>query len=381
MIDGLEAALDKVCSDAATFTDGESIERLHRCLSRLEAATTVATAAFEAGGEWRDRGARSVAGWLAVRCQVPKSAAKRRAGLGRELRHLRLAEAAWLDGDVGSAQVALLARARTPATAEAMERDEALLVEKASELRFDQFSRTLAYWAQMADPDGAETSAAEQRDGRRFHLSPSIDGLWFGDMVLDPVSGEIVSRQLNRIYDELLKADWSEARSRLGDAARTADLARTPEQRRVDALTEMAIRAGTAPADGRRPEPSFSVLVGLETFVGRICEFEGGAVVSPGTLAGWLDQAWIERIVFDSPSRVIDVGVATRLFTGALRRALEVRDRECFQKYCDVPSSRCQADHIEPFAAGGRTTERNGRMACGFHNRARHRPPDPPPRE
>ena len=143
----------------------------------------------------------------------------------------------------------------------------------------------------------------------------------------------------------------------------------------------MAIRSGTTPADGRRPEPLFSVLVGYETFAGRICETDSGTVMTPGTLAGWLDKAWIERIVFASPSRVMDVGVTTRLFTGALRRALEVRDRECFQDYCDVPASRCEADHIEPWAAGGRTTERNGRMACGSHNRDRHKPQDPPPRE
>lgn len=49
-------------------------------------------------------------------------------------------------------------------------------------------------------------------------------------------------------------------------------------------------------------------------------------VVTSGTVAGWLDTAWAERVVFDTPSRVIDVGVTRRLFTGALRLALEARD-------------------------------------------------------
>ena len=379
MIDGLEAALDKVCSDASTFTDGESIERLYRCLSRMEAAATVATAAFEAGGQWRERGARSVAGWLAARCLEPKGLSGRRAQLGRDLRHLPVVEAAWLDGDIGSAQVALLAKARTAVTADAMARDEALLVDKAGDLRFDRFCRVLAYWSQCADPDGAELSAAEQREGRRLHLSKTLDGTWIGDAVLDPLSGEIVSNELGRIYEELWKADWAEARKRLGADARASDLGRTPAQRRHDALVEMAMRSGTAPADGRRPEPLYSVLVGYETFAGRICETGSGTVVTPGTLAAWLDTAYIERIVFGSPSRVVDVGVTTRFFTGALRRALEVRDRECFEDYCDVPASRCEADHIEPWATGGRTTERNGRMACGCHNRGREKPPKPPP--
>ena len=48
---------------------------------------------------------------------------------------------------------------------------------------------------------------------------------------------------------------------------------------RADALVEMAIRSRTVPADGRRPEPLFSVFVGFETFAGRICELANGTVV------------------------------------------------------------------------------------------------------
>ena len=65
-------------------------------------------------------------------------------------------------------------------------------------------------------------------------------------------------------------------------------------------------------------------------FQGRICELANGTVVAPAALVRWLESAWLERVVFDSPSRVLDVGVAQRLFTGATRRAVEVRDRECF---------------------------------------------------
>jgi len=52
-----------------------------------------------------------------------------------------------------------------------------------------------------------------------------------------------------------------------------------------------------------------------------------------------------------------------------------VRDRECFHPYCDTPAADCHIDHELPWAAGGLTTTDNGRPACGFHNRARERPP------
>jgi hypothetical protein len=113
--------------------------------------------------------------------------------------------------------------------------------------------------------------------------------------------------------------------------------------------------------------------MGWETLRGRICELADGTVVAPGTLLPYLDVAWLERVVFDAQSRPIDVGAAQRLFTGATRRAIEVRDRQCFHPTCEVPSAECQADHVVPWAAGGPTTVDNGRMACGFHNRNRHR--------
>ena len=84
------------------------------------------------------------------------------------------------------------------------------------------------------------------------------------------------------------------------------------------------------PAGARRPEPLFSVLVGYEAFAGRTCELADGTVVAPGALTHWLGEAWVERVVFDGPSRVSDVGVRRRIFAGATRRAVEVRDHECF---------------------------------------------------
>jgi hypothetical protein len=117
-----------------------------------------------------------------------------------------------------------------------------------------------------------------------------------------------------------------------------------------------------------------------------MCELADGTVVSPSQVFPLLTSADIERIVFDGPSRVIDVGVRTRFFTGALRRALEVRDRHCQDPSdCDVPAEECEGDHIKPYRMGGLTTQENGRMLCHQHNVKRvgheHDEPDerPPP--
>jgi hypothetical protein len=204
--------------------------------------------------------------------------------------------------------------------------------------------------------------------------------MWVGDFTLDPISGTIVSNVLKRIDTELFEADWAEAKARVGREPTIGDLTRTPAQRRADALVEMATRAASAPKDARRPAPLFSVLVGWETLSGPVCELADGSVLAPGSLAPWLDRALLERVVFDSPSRVIDVGVARRLFVGATRRAVELRDRHCTGPFCEIGFDDCEVDHVIPWAAGGPTSQDNGRLACGFHNRAdqKRRPPGDP---
>ena len=370
----LAALLDEMIEeDPARLGDGEGIVALHRQLERLAAVTTRATAAFDASGGWENDGAASASASLATRLHLPLSTARHRVGLGRALRHMAPTEAAWMTGEVGHAQVSRLARARTPATEEALARDEELLVGYARDMRFGAFGRALAYWCLCADPQGAEGDARAQREGRRLHLSQSWDGRWFLDAVLDPIDGAVVDAELRHITDELLAADRAEARARVGPGG--TDLARTCAQRRPDALVEMATRSATAPPGGRRPEPLLTVLVGYETLAGVICELANGTMVTPGSVLRLLDRAWVERVVFDGPARVIDVGVRQRLFGGATRRAVQVRDRECFHPFCDRGAEDCDIDHIEPYAEGGLTIAANGRPACAFHNRHRHRRP------
>ena len=126
------------------------------------------------------------------------------------------------------------------------------------------------------------------------------------------------------------------------------------------------------------PEPLFTVVVGYETFAGRICQLADGTVVAPGALVRWLGEGWVERVVFDGPDRIRNVGVRRRIFSGATRRAVEVRDRECFHELCDVPVEDGEIDHVVPWAHGGPTVDDNGRPACRYHHRRRHRPSQPP---
>jgi hypothetical protein len=378
-LDVLGEAIDHLCeSDPSAYADTESIELIFGQLARLDAFATRATASFDTAGNWVPSGARNAVAWLTARCRLPKSSARRIVRRGREIRHLPVVDEAWAKGDIAAAQVDVMAGLRSDATEEALARDEETLVDQARALPYQTFVKVAAYWAQLADPDGAEQDEQLRRAARDVYLDRSFGGMWFGKLTLDPISGAIVGGELERLEQVLFAADWAEAKAALGREPTLSALARTPGQRRADALVEMATRSKMVPDGARRPGPLLSILIDYQT-TQRVCELADGTVVAPGSLRPWMDEALFERVVF-APTRRVECSKRARLFTGATRRGIELRDRQCAHPYCDVEASKCDADHIVPSADGGLTIQENGRMLCGFHNRQRNgRPGRPPP--
>jgi len=51
-----------------------------------------------------------------------------------------------------------------------------MLVSTARELKFEPFATALAYWEQLADPDGTEEAEMARQARRDFYLAQSING-------------------------------------------------------------------------------------------------------------------------------------------------------------------------------------------------------------
>jgi hypothetical protein len=367
-------AIDLDGVDDDTLAD--AVLAMERVRGGFDAAEARLLARWDAQGGWRASGAKTAAAWLSWHQRIPIQVARQRLRHARAVRDLPAVVEAWANGDIDRAHVTTLLEARNPRTRETFDRDHQRLLDLGREHSFSSFKRACDHWSMAADPDGAERGAEDDRAARELHLSESIGGLWFGRLTLDPVSGTIVDTTLGMIEQELFEQDWAAAKQRVGREPAVLDLARTPAQRRADALVEMATRARTAPVGGRRPAPLFTVVCGLETLTGPILELFNRRIITPGTAAAHLTKADVERIVFDGPSRVVDVGAKRRFFTGALRRAIEVRDRTCFHPSCNEVPRRPEMDHIHEHAKGGETTQDNGSYACGFHNRDRYHHPE-----
>ena len=295
----------------------------------------------------------------------------------RQLRAMPHTNAALGSGSLSPDYVDLLARANDGARTGLFADHEATLVEQCQLLRFTDACRMVDYWRQRADAAGCEDEAERIRSRRTASAAKTLDGTVDVRALLDPIGGAAFKAELDRLERQLYLAD------------KKGGVVRTIGQRRADALVEMAHRSRTAAPGGLRPRPLITVLVG-ETSLAHLCELAQGTVVAPGQIVPLLTEADIERIVFDGPDRVITVS-RRRRFTGALRRAIEVRDRHCqHPSGCDEPAANCDVDHTRPYADGGETSQENGELKCHPHNRdktkrdkrpKRRYPPDqrPPP--
>jgi hypothetical protein len=361
--------------DPETLSDeelGAGLVEWHRLEARLVASRARLTAAFECRRAYAADGSKSAAAWLARKTNGSPAAMRAQTRLARRLRHMPATTAALGAGEISERHAEVLAGLAGSArkvVADAFGDAEAKLVEYAETLSFDEFVVAVRYWESLVDQDGVEDQAAADHASRHVHLSQTFRSNWALDGQLDPVTGEEIHTELRRLERELFEADWAAAKAIWGDDTRLDHIERTPAQRRADALREMARRSAAKPADATEPRPLLVVHLGDDSLK-RLCELASGTVIAPGQLVPLLGDAEIERIVYAGASRrVVDLGRRSRFFTGALRRAIQLRDRRCTEAGCDTPADDCDVDHIVPYAKDGRTDQNNGGLKCRHHNR------------
>jgi hypothetical protein len=365
------AELDELLSlDRMTEQEvAEAAVEMERLRSMVEARCARTAGLLEASKAWVADGARSAKDWLAWRTHLPAARVHGSLRCARQVRDLPGVEAAWLAGDLSEEHVRLLAKAAATKPDAFAASGEALLVDEAQRLFFSQWAKVVTYWCHRAAADDAEHEALRRYEERAVHCSRTLDGTVVIDAVLDPAGGAVVARELDRLSRLLFEEDLEEARARLGQPdPPLAALRRTAPQRRADALRTMAERSAAKPPGATEPRVLLHVLAGTEA-VERMCELSTGTVLTPGEVLPWLVQADVERVVFDGPSKVVDIGQRRRFFTGPTRTAVQLRDLGCTHPTCQVPFEQCEIDHIVPHALGGPTTQENGRCRCKFHHR------------
>ena len=363
--------------DVGAFADGELDELVTGLQVERQRLTGVARDVL---GEWDERrvwesnGSRTAAHRVARldRSSVDHARTEiSRARAGRRCPHTATAVT---DGVLSLDQFTVIAAANTPARAALFAEAEELLVRECAPLDLRGTRIVIQRWTEIVDEliDTDRTAERERclADGvdpeprptpvahadARLFASRSFEGRLVIDGDLDPIGADIVTNELRRLTEQIRRTD------------KQAGITRTPAQRRAAALIEMATRSATAPANGRRPRPLFSVTVGNDTMA-RLCTLASGTLLGSGDLVPHLETAMLETVLFADHTTMLSVS-RQRTFRGAVRRAIEVRDQHCqHPSGCDVPADECDVDHIVPYADGGLTSQFDGDIGCNAHNR------------
>ena len=147
--------------------------------------------------------------------------------------------------------------------------------------------------------------------------------------------------------------------------------------RRGQALIEALRRfldLGLGPIQGGE-RPHVTVTVDYETLRSKIgaAYLDFGGTIDAGTARMLACDASIIPAVLGSPSQVLDVGMASRSFPTATRRAITLRDRGCSFPGCNRPPAWSDAHHVRHWADHGPSDYCNGVLLCRLHHSLIHR--------
>ncbi len=133
---------------------------------------------------------------------------------------------------------------------------------------------------------------------------------------------------------------------------------------------------GTAGAGGSGRIPGFgakaniTVTIDLQDLKSAAADAIGDLVYGDGLSAATIRRlacdAKVIPLVLGSKSEPLDVGRAERLVTGAMRRALNARDKGCV--VCGAPPVQCDAHHLQSWIDGGATAVHNLCLLCRRHH-------------
>jgi len=299
--EGLQAFPD----DPSRLTDSQAADgfsQLQRISELVEAKRLRWLADQDRRASHRPDGYLSTAAWLADRFQVGAGSAKRQVQVAQALEQMPNVMDSFLSGDVSSSAVQVLAQAHREHPAEFAIEENALL-DAATTRPVEELRRVISDWTQSVDeqhPDRAEIL----RGRRHLDVCPTPTRMVRVQGELDPEGGEAVLTALQAIVDaEIRAADGMDAR--------------TPAQRRADAMCELAHRYLQSPdrpsVGGERPHVTLTVAVETLRAIngnsnGGRGELDHAGAVGACAARRLACDASVLPVVMGGPSEPLDMG-------------------------------------------------------------------------
>lgn len=362
------SALDELRTEGLrSLSDDEltgRLDEIERAGRILEAERGRGLAELERRRLFAADGHLSATSWLAHRQGLSRRSAEAAVRRARALEQMPGVARAFGEGEVSASAVHVLASAQEAAPG-AFARSEPALVEAARTMAFGELRRVAETWRRAADPAGALEEEDRRHERRRLDVCPDAEGMTRIDGELDAEDGQGLISAIRAQMD-------AETRSASGPDART------PTQRRADALGEICrqwLASRERPTVGGE-RPHVVVTIDLESLLersGRRSEFPDTGWITPETARSLACDADLSRVITRGASEPLELGRRTKVVPPGLRRAIAARDRGCRFPGCGRPPGWCDAHHILHWADGGETSLGNLVLLCRPHHRAIHR--------
>ena len=333
-------------SDLEGLSDGEAIQALFRHRNKVDAEIQRRLHRFDKSEGYAADGALTAKAWLRWKCNLTHGQASERVEVAREMQELPKTAQALADGEISYQHASLIARTKQQLRTQWPDDAEEILVAAARQVNPVDLRRATVHLQHCLEPDGVLDDANAAHERRFLHLNQTFGGLF----VLNGQFGADDGATLKAAIMSVLKPP-------------AADDTRTPAQRRADALIDL-VKSGS-------PKAQVMVTMDMETLQKQ-----------PGSLGAEID--WSQQPIPAETARRIacdccltpvldgEMQRSTRLVSGRLRKALDLRDKHCRFPGCDIPAIWSDAHHIVHWADGGPTKLFNLLLLCRRHHRMVH---------
>jgi Domain of unknown function (DUF222)/HNH endonuclease len=331
---------------------------------RLDARIAAGIRAVDGAELWDAVGATSMTAWMAERGRMPRGRAAVSVRVARLVSRLPITAAAWAAGRLSTGQVETICSFLCDAVIDVFARHEDALVPVLEPLDVRDVAAAMRAWRANVD----EPDPRPERPGA-LHASRTLAGRTRVDGDLDAEVGELLLTAL-RVADQTAP-----------EGAGGAGAARTPAQRRADALGGICRffldHQGATP-DGQRHRPHvnlvFDAVPTTEGFQIAAARTVDGTPIDAVTAGRYLCDNLLYRVLVRGKSTILEYGRATRVVPPSLWNVLLLRDQHCRWKHCDRPGHWCEAHHVVPWERGGATGLGNLVLLCSRHHHIVHRP-------
>jgi hypothetical protein len=300
-------------------------------------------------GAWEGAGIRSASQWVAWKCGVSQTRARRLVAMARRLGELPETKAAMEAGELGEDQVAVICR-HAPAGIDGQ------AAELARSATVTQLGRVLGSYV-FEEPKTPDVPPAEVVEERRWvSFGHDDEGSWTLSARLPADEGALVERALMAARDELFRAGEHEPGAR-------------PTASDVSWADALVAAADKSLGGASRPHHDRH-LVQLHVEAGTGGHLHLGPGLSDG-LRRFISCDSRIRPVIEAGGRPVSVGRAFRTVPDRTRMVVEERDRGCRVPGCDH-SRWLHIHHLEHWEDGGPSDTANLLALCQRHHRLHH---------